>query len=229
MLKPVSIFISYSHQDSSFLEELQKFLITDVRRKKISVWTDDNILAGKQWDKVIKENLDRSEIIIFLVSQNFIASEYINKKEIKPALQNDKMIIIPVLIGAIQLEKFELKSYQLLPKGAKPVDEWEPQNKAWVNVVDALDKVINDLNGNTVIDDEDEKITDNKNSFSKTFQRVNYTDKIFMSLLVFLLFGCIIVFGYGLIKESKFHIFMAMLGIGISLAGYLLGKKSVAF
>ncbi len=212
MLKPVSIFISYSHKDLPFMEELQNFLTPNIQDKKISVWTDYRILAGQEWDKVIKENLKKSSMIIFLVSQNFIISDYINKIEVKIAEQNDKMIIIPVLIGAIQMQRFPLRNYQVLPTGAIPVDQWEPQNKAWVNVVDELDKVINALNEN-----------------SKTEKRVVTTDRIFMSLIIFLLLGCIIMFVYGVYNESNFHTSTALFGIGISLAGYLFGKKLLAF
>ena len=212
MVKPVPIFISYSHKDSPYLEELLKFLKPDVSTEKISIWTDANILAGQQWDKLIKDNLNRSEIVIFLVSQDFIVSDYINKIEIKFALKNSNKIIISVLVGAIQMEKFALRSYQVLPKDLLPVDQWQPQNKAWVNVASELDKVISALKENSVTD-----------------KRVNSTDKIFMSLIIFLLLGCIIMFVYGVYNKSNFHTSTALFGIGISLAGYLFGKKLLAF
>ena len=84
--KPKKVFISYSHDDLEYRKELQKYLINMERENLIEVWQDGMIQPGTDWDLTIKENLEKAEVIILLVSQSFIASNYIHEKELKLSL-----------------------------------------------------------------------------------------------------------------------------------------------
>jgi hypothetical protein len=223
MVKPVPIFISYSHKDKIHLEEFLKFLKPDMSAKRISVWTDNDILAGQPWDKTIKDNLNKSAIILFLVSQDFMASNYINAVEISTALQNNQIVSIPVIIRPALLNKSALNVYQVVPTGAKPISDWDPQDAGWIDVIAALDKVIDSINGLTVNCSESYQYA--QTTYAASLKKVNTTDRLFMLLMLILFTGGLITFAAGIGLERWFYIYTAMLAMGISFVCYFLSKR----
>ena len=74
----VKVFISYSHEDKQFCDNLKKYLNQLAQcGHRIDVWADHGIKAGDEWDETILENLREADIILFLISINFIRSKYI--------------------------------------------------------------------------------------------------------------------------------------------------------
>ncbi|MEM9886109.1 MAG: hypothetical protein AAF849_09470 [Bacteroidota bacterium] len=72
-------------------EQYQKALYRQLRvleKSKVvrKIWYDGAILAGQQWDVEIKKNLAASQIILFLISADFMASDYIMEEEYPKAL-----------------------------------------------------------------------------------------------------------------------------------------------
>ena len=72
--EPVKVFISYSHKDERFREQLQEHLYAAKRQGLIEDWHDRKIAPGEEWQDLINENLETSEIILLLVSSSFIGS-----------------------------------------------------------------------------------------------------------------------------------------------------------
>src|SRR5262245_44984991 len=78
-------FISYSHQDKEYLQELQTHLAYFQRNGLIDVWDDTQIKPGQDWFEEIRQGLATARVAIFLVSAPFLASEFISREEL-PAL-----------------------------------------------------------------------------------------------------------------------------------------------
>ena len=70
------VFISYCHEDEVFKNELEKHLSSLQRQGLIDIWHDRCINPGDEWKDVIDENLNTSDIILFLVSSDFLSSNY---------------------------------------------------------------------------------------------------------------------------------------------------------
>ncbi|MEM0992220.1 MAG: toll/interleukin-1 receptor domain-containing protein [Bacteroidota bacterium] len=87
-------------------EQYQKALYRQLRvleKSKVvnKIWYDGSIIAGQQWDVEIKKNLAASQIILFLISADFMASDYIMEEEYPKALQQQaegKATIIPIIV-----------------------------------------------------------------------------------------------------------------------------------
>jgi len=75
-------FVSYSHEDREWLQQLMKHLAPVLRDESFVVWDDRQIKAGEQWEGEIFRALDSARAAILLVSANFLASDYIAKKEL---------------------------------------------------------------------------------------------------------------------------------------------------
>lgn len=78
------IFISYSHKDKRWLNMFKTHMAPI--KDKLNTWDDQaNLKAGDVWRDEIEKALKASKAAIFLVSPDFLASDFINKKEL-PAL-----------------------------------------------------------------------------------------------------------------------------------------------
>ena len=99
-----TIFISYSHADEKYKEEVLKTLrgLKNVYQDiDFDVWSDDRIRPGQRWLEEIENALDRAAIAILIVSRDFLGSEFIMKNEIPQILRNadQKGVLIMNLVA----------------------------------------------------------------------------------------------------------------------------------
>ena len=68
------IFFSYSHKDEALRDQLEVHLAMLKRQGLIESWHDRRIDAGDVLDESISAHLEEAEIILLLVSSDFLAS-----------------------------------------------------------------------------------------------------------------------------------------------------------
>lgn len=96
-----TIFVSYSHKDTIYLERIKIHLKPLERKGVIKLWSDTLILSGEKWKEKIEVALDKAAIALLLVSADFMASEFIINNELQPILKSAESkgtIIIPIVI-----------------------------------------------------------------------------------------------------------------------------------
>lgn len=141
----LSIFYSYSHKDVGLRDELETHLSLLKRKGFISNWHDRSISAGQEWEPEINDNIKSADIILLLVSSDFIASDYCYGKELSIAIDNheeNKSIVIPVILRPTDWEGAPFAKLQALPAAAKPVTSWNSHDDAWLDVVRGIKKAI---------------------------------------------------------------------------------------
>ena len=72
------VFISYAHEDASFMEEFRRMLQPAIG-DKFELWTDKKIEPGEDWNSRIEKAMKSSSIALLLVSDHFFDSSYIMK------------------------------------------------------------------------------------------------------------------------------------------------------
>lgn len=135
--KALKLFISYSKRDKEHLEDLKSHLAPLKREESILTWDDGNILPGEEWDKSIRRELSTADVIILLVSADFMATEYI-WKEIDIAIQrheSGEALVIPVIVRPCSWEFAPFARFNALPEKGRPVTKWENKDEAWQTVV----------------------------------------------------------------------------------------------
>lgn len=137
----VKVFISYAHKDEAHKDALIEHLTTLRRNGIISEWHDRKIVPGENWKNQISENLEQAELILFLVSSTFLASDYCFEVEFGRALakhEEGSAQLIPIIIRSCDWKTTNLNPFQGLPKDAQPITTWTDQDAAWLNVVDGI-------------------------------------------------------------------------------------------
>ena len=97
----IRVFLSYSHVDDNYRNELQKHLMSLQHQGIVESWHDRRIVAGEEWANCIDDELRRADIILLLVSSDFIASPYCYALEMKEALarhERGEAVVIPVIL-----------------------------------------------------------------------------------------------------------------------------------
>jgi hypothetical protein len=148
MDKPLSVFISYSHRDERMCEELITHLSSMRREGLISHWHDRKLLPGDDWAKNIDKNLVNAQVILLLVSSDFISSDYCFEVEMKAALEkhsNGDAVVIPIILRSCDWKYTLFGKIQGLPKDGKPVTMWDDRDLAYLNIVEGIRTKINEL------------------------------------------------------------------------------------
>ena len=98
--RPLKVFISYAHEDDTLCEEFVKYLSQLRHDSLIEDWHDRRLTGGSEWEGQIDEHLDTADIVVLLVSQDFLNSRYCYDVEMKRALDRHKQRktrVVPVI------------------------------------------------------------------------------------------------------------------------------------
>ena len=120
---PLNLFYCYAHEDRTWREQLGKPLSALEAEGIISPWFDGMLVGGDRWNEVIKQNLDKADIVVLLVSSDFLRSKYIIDIELKRAIDRQRAgsaLVIPVIVRDCDWKTPPLNDLQALPKDAKP-------------------------------------------------------------------------------------------------------------
>jgi hypothetical protein len=137
------VFFSYSHADEGLRDQLEKQLAMLRRQGIIEVWHDRRIGAGQEIDKAINEHINSDEIILLLVSPDFIASDYCYDIEMTRALERHEAgtaIVIPVILRACDWHHAPFGKLLATPRDGKPVTQWPDRDEAFLQVAQAIRK-----------------------------------------------------------------------------------------
>jgi hypothetical protein len=111
------------------------------RENVIAEWSDRQILPEKDWVVEIDDHLNSSQVILLLVSVDFIASDYCFGKEMTRAIeshQSGEAKVIPIILRSCQWQTAPFGRLQALPRGAKPVTSWFNRDEAFTSVAQGI-------------------------------------------------------------------------------------------
>jgi TIR domain-containing protein len=139
---PLKIFISYSHSDEIFKNELVKMLSGLQRRGIVDTWQDRRIKPGDEWYKSIQDAMNECDLALLLVSPDYIGSSFIQEEE-QPKLVQRR--VVPIIVRPCPWESEPgLKDLQVLPTDGKPIITFNPESGArdqvWKEVAIAIEQ-----------------------------------------------------------------------------------------
>jgi hypothetical protein len=146
----IEILCCYARKDQEYLKELKNHLHPLERQSRIKLWADTDINAGMKWEEEIKAHLDTANIILLLVSADFMKSEYCYGVELKRAIERDERgeaRVIPILLRPVLWKVPPLNKLQVLPTNALHVTGWKNQEDAFLDITESILKVVEGLEG----------------------------------------------------------------------------------
>lgn len=147
--RPLKVFVSYAHQDADSERQIQRHLATVNRRENLQVdyFSDRSLIAGEAWPQRLKHEFDSADIILALVSADYLASAWC-QKEIELAfrrLKHGRVWIIPIILSPCDWLSTPLRNFQAVPTGATPIQSWRNQDEAWLSVVASIREAVDYL------------------------------------------------------------------------------------
>ena len=141
MNQPTKIFISYSHKDETHYLELLRHLNVVSEYMNLEVWSDQKIDVGDELDPEIQENLKIADIVICLVSTDYLTSYYCIEKELKTAISNKEITytdIFPIITSPSLWQRTYFGTIKCAPKDGKPASKYDSLDEAYLEVVNLL-------------------------------------------------------------------------------------------
>lgn len=135
------LFISYSHRDEGLKNELISHLAPLKRQGLVSIWHDRRLTPGDRLDDEISQNLEDADIIVMLISSDFVQSEYCFGREMQRALERHEACdarAISIIVRPCHFHGLQIANFVLLPTDAKAVTTWSDRDSAWVDVVNGI-------------------------------------------------------------------------------------------
>lgn len=141
---PLRLFYSYAHEDESLRDQLATHLSQLEHERAIRSWHDRGIDPGSEWDREISQQLLEADIILLLVSADFLASDYIRSNELRVALERHEKRearVIPIILRPTDWKSAQLSRLQALPRDGRAVTSWNNTDEAFADVARALRKI----------------------------------------------------------------------------------------
>jgi hypothetical protein len=141
MTDPVvpNIFISYAHADEDLKIQLDKHLVPLKRSGKVSTWNDRKLIPGQEWD---------ANIILLLISIDFIASQYIWDEELAVSMSRHEAgtaHVVPVILKKCLWQDMPFAKLQALPKNAVPVVSYEDRDEAFTEIAASVNRLVDHM------------------------------------------------------------------------------------
>ncbi|MFK8184256.1 MAG: TIR domain-containing protein [Phormidesmis sp.] len=214
--KGIQLFLSYAHEDESWKNELEKHLKLLQRQNIISVWHDRVITAGSNWSDEISEHLEAAQVILLLISADFIASDYCYEIEMKTAMErhsSGKARVIPIILRSVDWVGSPFSKLQALPKNAKPVSSWDSTDLALTDIAQGIRLVCEELRSQ----DQVREAIAERGTFPS--ELVPQTSEVFPIFEVFKTSGVPTI---TFVEPEKFHLIKLALmqpGVGVVIEG----------
>lgn len=137
----LKVFVSYSHADEKLKDAVLRHLKPLERMGLISEWHDRKLLAGDRWAEEISRGIEDADIVLLLISIDFINSKYCYDVELDRALERHaegSCRVIPIILRGCLWQHTPFAKLQALPRDGKPAVSWPDLDEALASVADGL-------------------------------------------------------------------------------------------
>jgi serine/threonine protein kinase len=142
------VFISYSHKDIRYLEQLRLRLDFLLKGQAVEVWDDRMIQTGEKWREQIERAIGSARVAVLLISMDFLLSKFIQEKELPhllAAAKQDGIKLFPIVVRPCPLEEVqELEELQASNEPSKTVSELleHEQERLWMGIARSIKEIL---------------------------------------------------------------------------------------
>ena len=150
-MQTLKIFISYAKNDYNLMTAIEH-CCKEIKQIKfnnqiytIDVWCDHHLLPGESWKSEITNRIKDADVILFLLSTNFLKSDFIINTEIPLAIkrkQESEIGVLGIYMEDCEFGSLKIKKTQLIPSyrgRLKAISTWKQNNECWDAVKDGIE------------------------------------------------------------------------------------------
>jgi tetratricopeptide (TPR) repeat protein len=144
-VRAVNILYSYAPEDAELRDKLEKHLATMKRGNLIVEWHNRDIQAGAEWEQEIDKHFKAAQIILLLISSDFIASDSRYNIELTRAMErhdSGDCRVIPISLRSVYIKDAPFSKLSMLPKNGRPINTWHDEDEAFANVAESIREVV---------------------------------------------------------------------------------------
>ena len=145
---PVEVFISYAHKDEPLVGHLILHLSLLSKQGLIRDWHHREITDGAEWKGQIDPHVETAEVILLLVSADFLASEYCWDVEVRRAVERHdrgEARVFLVILRPCDWQPTPFGHLIALPRDGKPVTTWLSQDEAFAFLASEIRDILRSL------------------------------------------------------------------------------------
>jgi hypothetical protein len=135
------VVLSYAHRDERLRQELAKHLSPLRRSALIDLWYDGRIVAGAELHSEIQRHLETADLVLLLISPDFITSDFCYCRELRAALQRHAKglsRVIPIILRPVDWLTTPIGKLLAVPKDGKPVTKWQHRDDAFLEIATSV-------------------------------------------------------------------------------------------
>lgn len=145
--RPLRCFLSYSHKDKVAKQIFQDNLTVMQQKNLVTPWHDGLIEPGMLWEEEIKDNLERMDVFVGLLTTAFLASGFIQTVELHAARQKRQkerrdFLFVLILVDDVSLTGLNVSEYQIMKPGGKPVSKHSSRKAGFNQAQKELEELI---------------------------------------------------------------------------------------
>lgn len=147
-----SVFFSYSHKDEALRDQLETHLALLRHEGLIDAWHDRRIVAGDEVDDAIFSKINTADVILLLVSSDFLNSNYCYSKEMMRAMQRHEAgeaRVMPVILRHCEWQNAPFGKLLAAPQDGKPITAWPDRDEALTDVAKKIRSAVTRPSANT--------------------------------------------------------------------------------
>jgi TIR domain len=144
----MEIFFSYAHEDRELIDKLARHLSSLRRNNIITTWHYREISPGAEWENEIDSHLNTANIILLLISADFLDSDYCRGIEIRRAMERHnsrEARVIPIILRPVDWQGEDFRKLQALPASGRAVTAWANQDEAFADIAKGIRKVVTEI------------------------------------------------------------------------------------
>ncbi|HEU5377748.1 MAG TPA: TIR domain-containing protein [Ktedonobacteraceae bacterium] len=145
---PLRIFYSYAPEDEVLALQIEAHLSSLIHQNLVTIWSSREILSGEDWSQEVNHHLVEADIILLLISSDFLASDYSYGSEIQAALRKHELgesRIVPILLRPVDWQGTPFAYIQALPPDGRPITSYRDRDQAFSDVVKGVRRVCEDI------------------------------------------------------------------------------------
>lgn len=140
-----SVFFSYSHKDEALRDQIEAHLALLKNQGLIDAWYDRRIVAGSEVDDSIFGKLETADVILLLVSADFLSSTYCYSREMERAMERHaarEARVIPVILRHCDWHSAPFGKLMAAPRDGRPITSWPDRDEALADVAKQIRRAV---------------------------------------------------------------------------------------